>query len=330
MCYARGGREPTVTDATLVLGRIPAHLLGGEIPLDIALARQGIDALADSIGLDAPRTAAGVLEISAWSQANAVRQVTVKRGLDVRDYVLVAFGGSGPLQAGKLVDILGLQAALVPPDPGNVSAFGLLTVDIKNDYVTTAVQRDDGLDLEPVNANYLRLEGQARQALAAEGFAAHEMQIVRSADMRYFGQAWEVRVEVPAGTIDRAAADVAVERFHAAHLRTYGYSYRDSSDQRIEWVNFRVMGIGPIRRPVIQRRPRDFPGGIERARVGHRQVYFETQFVATPIYARQRLQPGDCLDGPAIVEEFGSTTVVFPGLLGRVDDYGNLLLAKPP
>src|SRR5229473_656523 len=283
MCYARGGREPTVTDAMLVLGRIPPHLLGGEIPLDIALARQGIDALAESIGLDAARTAAGVLEISAWSQANAVRQVTVKRGLDVRDYVLVAFGGSGPLQAGKLVDILGLRAAMVPPDPGNVSAFGLLTVDIKNDYVTTAVQRDDVLDLEPLNASYMRLEEQARQALAAEGFAEPQMQIVRSADMRYFGQAWEVRVEVPAGTLDRVAADVAVDRFHAAHQQTYGYAYRDSADQRIEWVNFRVMGIGPIRRPTIQRRPRELAGGIGRARVGSRPVYFDTQFVDTPI-----------------------------------------------
>ncbi len=330
MCYGRGGREPTVTDATLVLGRIPPHLLGGEIPLDIALARQGIDTLADSIGLDSARTAAGVLEIAAWSQANAVRQVTVKRGLDVRDYVLVAFGGSGPLQAGKLVDILGLRAALVPPDPGNVSAFGLLTVDIKNDYVTTAIQRDDALDLEPVNTTYWRLEEQARQALATEGFAAAEMQIVRSADMRYFGQAWEVRVDVPAGTLDRAAADVAVDRFHAAHQRTYGYSYRDSRDQRIEWVNFRVMGIGPIRRPVIQRRAGDLSGGVQRARVATRPVYFDTGLVDTPIYARPKLQPGDCLDGPAIVEEYGSTTVVFPRLTMRVDAFGNLILERAP
>src|SRR5437773_2004802 len=171
------------------------------------MAQHGVAALAESLGLDVHRTAAGVLEIAAWSQANAVRQVTVKRGLDVREYQLVAFGGSGPLQAGKLVGILGLRGALVPPDPGNVSAFGLLTVDIKNDYVTTAVQRDDALDLEPVHAMYVRLEEQARQALAAEGFAEPEMQIVRSADMRYFGQAWEVRVEVPAGTLDRTAAD---------------------------------------------------------------------------------------------------------------------------
>src|SRR6202011_718868 len=141
-------------------------------PLDASRAQQGIADLAASLGLDLYRTADGILEIAAWSQANAVRQVTVKRGLDVRDYVLVAFGGSGPLQAGKLVDILGLKAALVPPEPGNVSAFGLLTVDIKNDYVTTAVQRNDLLDLDRVNASYRQLEAQARQSLAAEGFVA--------------------------------------------------------------------------------------------------------------------------------------------------------------
>jgi N-methylhydantoinase A len=328
MCYGHGANEPTVTDATLVLGRVPPHLLGGEIPLERTQAQQGIAELAASIGLDVPRTAAGILEIAAWSQANAVRQVTVKRGLDIRDYVLVAFGGSGPLQAGKLVDILGLPAALVPPEPGNVSAFGLLTVDVKNDYVTTAVQRDDLLDLGVLNATYAGLEDNARTTLAAEGFSYPEMRVIRSADMRYFGQAWEVRVEVPDGSIDRSCADLVVERFHAAHQQRYGYSYAESPDQRIEWVNSRVTGIGPIRRPALQRRQRSLEGGTERARRRGRQVYFDHGFVDTPIFNRQHLQPGDCIDGPAIVEEFGSTTVVFPDLQARVDDYANLILTK--
>jgi N-methylhydantoinase A len=328
MCYARGGTDPTVTDASLVLGRIPRHLLGGEIPLDFALAEHGIGPLADSIGLSLARTAAGVLEIAAWNQANAVRQVTVKRGLDVRDYVLVAFGGSGPLQAGRLVDILGLRAALIPPDPGNVSAFGLLTVDVKNDYVATAVQRDDALDLDRLNAIYARLEEQATRALAAEGFSAAEMRLARSADLRYFGQAWEVRVDVPSGPLNRAAADIAVDRFHAAHRRTYGYAYAHHPEQRIEWVNLRLAAIGPLRRPEIRARQRREPGGPERARRGSRSVYFDDGFVQTPLYERPRLQPGDCLEGPTIVEEFGSTTVVFPRQLARVDEYGNLVLRR--
>jgi N-methylhydantoinase A len=249
----------------------------------------------------------------------------------VRDYWLVAFGGSGPLQAGKLVDILGLQGALIPPSPGNVSAFGLLTVDVKTDFVTTAVERDDQLNLERVNACFVGLEDEARQALAAEGFlsgAADAARLVRSADMRYFGQAWEVRVEVPAGPFDRAAADATVQRFHAAHQRMYGYSYASSPEQRIEWVNVRVMGIGALRRPALQRRPSSLPGGHERACTSMRQVFFDDVFASTPVYARAKLQAGDCINGPAIVEEFGSTTVVYPELRAQVDDYANLLLER--
>ena len=328
MCYSRGGQAPTVTDATLVLRRIPQHLLGGEIPLDIALAERGIGELAASLGLDAAKTAAGVLEIAAWSQANAVRQVTVKRGLDVREYVLVAFGGSGPLQAGRLVDILGLRAALIPPDPGNVSAFGLLTVDVKNDFVLTMVQRNDALDLERLNVGFAELEARARDALSAEGFAPEQMRLLRSADLRYFGQAWEVRVDVPDGALDRVAADVAIGRFHAAHQQTYGYSYVNRPDQRTEWVNLRVSGMGPLQRPRVQPARRDLRGGVERAHEGSRSAYFDDSYVNTPVYARGQLQPGDCLEGPAIVEEFGSTTTVFPRQRAVVDDFANLVLER--
>ncbi|HEY3062520.1 MAG TPA: hydantoinase/oxoprolinase family protein [Chloroflexota bacterium] len=328
MCYGRGGDQPTVTDATLVLDRIPPHLLGGEVPLEARLARRGLEQLGSGLGLSADAAAAGVLEIAAWSQANAVRQVTVKRGLDVRDYVLVAFGGSGPLQAGRLVDILGLQAALIPPNPGNVSAFGLLTVDLKNDYVATAVQRDDQLDFALLNAIYADLEDLARAALAREGFAPAQMLLVRSADLRYFGQASEVRVDVAAGRLDRTMADQAVERFHTAHEKTYGYSYRPSQPpQAIEWVNVRVTGIGPIERPPLRPLAAHSSGS---ALTGHRKVYFGAGRVETPIYARALLQPGQCIDGPAIVEEFGSTTVVFPSLQATGDAYGNLLLRRKP
>jgi N-methylhydantoinase A len=144
--------------------------------------------------------------------------------------------------------------------------------------------------------------------------------------MRYFGQAWEVRVEVPAGRLDRTAADIAVARFHAAHQRTYGYSYADQPGQRIEWVNLRIAGSGPLRRPVIQAQPRAFGGSVDRARTGQRAVYFDASKQATPIYERGRLQPGDCVDGPAIVEEFGSTTVIFPRQRAIVDDFANLLI----
>ena len=146
LCYAKGGTEVTITDAHVFLGRIPPHLLGGEIPLDVEAARNGIEQLASKLGLSPEACATGILEISAWNQANALRQVTVKRGLDVRDFTLTTFGGSGSLLLCRLVDVLGLPAVLVPPNPGNVSAFGLLTVDVKNDYVQTHVSLADALD----------------------------------------------------------------------------------------------------------------------------------------------------------------------------------------
>ena len=333
LCYGRGGDEPTVTDAHLLLGRLPPRLLGGEIPLVVERAREGIAALAARLGLAPARAAEGILEIAAWNQANAIQQVSVKRGLDPRDYTLVAFGGSGPLLAGRLLDLLQLRAALIPPSPGNVSAFGLLTVDLKNDYVQTFVQRHDRLDHATVNTHLARLERLARAALAAEGFAEHEVRVVRSADLRYFGQAWEVAVELPPGAIDAESAAVAAERFHDAHEQRYGYSYRRAADrgasgrQTMEWVNLRVTAIGPITRPKLRELP---PGDGQPARAltGARAVIFSEKPVECPVYDRARLAPGDTMHGPLIVEEYGSTSVVYPGQRIEADRFGNLILTR--
>src|SRR3954470_11551508 len=249
LCYGRGGTEPTVTDAHVVLGRIPPHLLGGRIPLDVDAARAALEQLAEKLGLGLEQTATGILEISAWNQANALRQVTVVRGLDVRDFTLTTFGGSGSLLACRLMDILGLPRTLVPPNPGNVSAFGLLTVDVRNDYVQTVVSRHADLDLDRVQAGYADLEARAQDALDGEGFDRAVQRMQRTADLRYVGQAFEVRVPVGDGERDRAAAETVAQAFHAAHRRLYGYDFADDPRQAVEWVNLRVSGIGPIRRP---------------------------------------------------------------------------------
>src|SRR5690349_14766042 len=171
LCYGKGGTEVTITDAHVVLGRIPPHLLGGEIPLDVDAARTGVESLAAKLGITAEACATGILEISAWNQANALRQVTVKRGLDVRDFTLTTFGGSGSLLLCRLMDILGIPRVLVPPNPGNVSAFGLLTVDVKNDYVQTHVSLHDALDAGALAATYDSLRAQAAEALTQQGLA---------------------------------------------------------------------------------------------------------------------------------------------------------------
>ncbi len=172
LCYGKGGAEVTITDAHVVLGRIPPHLLGGEIPLDVDAARAGVEALAGKLGLSPEACATGVLEISAWNQANALRQVTVKRGLDVRDFTLTTFGGSGSLLLCRLMDILGIPTVLVPPNPGNVSAFGLLTVDVKNDYVQTHVSLAERLDAGVVSAAYDALTGAGGRGAGQGGLRA--------------------------------------------------------------------------------------------------------------------------------------------------------------
>ncbi|NUR79677.1 MAG: hydantoinase/oxoprolinase family protein, partial [Dermatophilaceae bacterium] len=334
LCYGKGGTEPTITDAHVTLGRIPPHLLGGEIPLDVDAARTGIAALADRLGLDFERCATGVLEISAWNQANALRQVSVKRGLDVRDFMLATFGGSGSLLACRLVDILGLAGVVVPQNPGNVSAFGLLTVDVKNDYVQTAVSRHSSLDHAAVQKTFDDLTAKAAAALDAEGFPTEEHRYSRTVDLRYFGQAYEVRVAAPDGDVDEVyAADVA-SRFHDEHRALYGYDFRSDPTQQVEWVNLRVTGVGPITRPEL----RDLAcadeavvaGVRERAHRSVRPVCFDADagYVDTDVWWRPDLLAGDTVHGPAIVEEFGSTVPVHPGFVVRVDTLGNLVITK--
>jgi N-methylhydantoinase A len=214
----------------------------------------------------------------------------------------------------------------VPPNPGNVSAFGLLTVDVRNDYVQTVVSKHVDLDLAGLQSVFADLEAQAQGALDGEGFARDSQRMQRTADLRYVGQAFEVRVPVADGELDRATAEDVAQAFHAAHRQLYGYDFAEDPRQAVEWVNLRVSGIGPIRRPDLVELPSK-EGGTDRAVTGSRRVFFDT-WVDTPTYDRTGLAPGDVVRGPAIIEEFGSTVPVHPGFAATVDAYGNLLLTK--
>ncbi|MGN5237071.1 hydantoinase/oxoprolinase family protein [Rhodococcus sp. SJ-3] len=325
LCYGKGGDEPTITDAHVLLGRIPPHLLGGEIPLDTELARKGVEELAHRLGLEFEACATGILEVSAWNQANALRQVTVKRGLDVRDFTLVTFGGSGSLLACRLIDILGLKDVLVPLNPGNVSAFGLLTVDVRNDYVQTHVSRHDRLQVAELQTGLDALAVEAERALADEGFAPDERRYARSADLRYLGQAFEVRVPLGDGPVTQELMDEAAARFHEAHRELYGYDFCGDPHQHVEWVNLRVSGIGPIKRPELKEIAAG--RGAHVAITGTREAYFD-EWVTTEVYDRTLLGAGDELDGPAVIEEFSSTIPVHPGFRARVDAFGNIRITK--
>ena len=299
----------------------------GEIKLDPDTAKAGIGDLARRLGLGLERTAEGILEISAWNQANAIRQVAVQRGIDVRTLPLVAFGGSGPLLACRLIDLLGMSAAIIPRDPGSLSAFGLLTVDVRNDYVQTFVRDHDELDIDEVAGVYGLLRGRADGALAAEGFASADRTFARQADLRYAGQASEVRVDAPDGPVDGDFLATVTARFHDQHEATYGYCYRDDPSQAIEWVNVRVSGIGPIERPKV-RRLATGDGDVERARIGVRPVHVDGRWLDADLYRRADLLAGDEVIGPAVVQEFSSTVPLAPGFVARVDDLANLVIRR--
>jgi N-methylhydantoinase A len=224
------------------------------------------------------------------------------------------------------MDVLGLPRTLVPPNPGNVSAFGLLTVDVRNDYVQTMVSRHAELAPDAVTAAFAALEGRAAVALDEEGFARDQQRMLRTADLRYVGQAFEVRVAVGDGPLDRTAIDAVATAFHAAHAQLYGYDFASDPRQAVEWVNLRVSGIGPIRRPdVVELAARD--GGVDRSVTGTRRVFFD-EWVEAPLHWRPDLAPGDVVVGPAIIEEFGSTVPVHPGFTVRVDAFGNLVITR--
>lgn len=323
MCYPNGGEEPTITDANLVLGRLPASLIGGGIALDVGRSRSGIAGLSRRLGgtMSVEELAAGIVEIANWSQANRIRQMTIQKGIDPRDYALLSFGGAGPVQSAAVMELLGMSACLVPPNPGNLSAFGLLAVDWRTDRIVTHVMQERDVDVAVVGRLYAGLEADAADSLRRDGIAEGRVRLVREADVRYAGQSMEVRVPVAGGEI---GADIAIriaDAFHTAHARTFGYDYRDS--QPIEIVNLRVSGFGAIERPRIAKLPQ---GSGSAAPSGHREVYFERTFRNTPVYQRDSLAPGVTISGPAIIEEFGSTTVVFPGQRLAVDDYGIMIV----
>ncbi|GAB4526207.1 MAG: hydantoinase/oxoprolinase family protein [Haliangiales bacterium] len=335
MCYPGGGDEPTITDANVVLGRIPPALIGGGIGLDRERARAGLARLGEPLGLGPEALAAGILDIANWSQANAIRQITIKRGIDPRGFALLSFGGSGPAQSAAVMDLLGMSATLVPPNPGNLSAFGLLAVDWVTDHIRTRVMSEEDAQADEIAAIYRELEAEAQAALDRDRVPRDRQELIRYADVRYAGQAWEVRVEAPGGRdIDEGAAAEIITRFHSAYERTYGYHYRGK--QPVELVNFAVAGFGRIERPQV--RPQVAEGStVGDARTGARPVWFADdpnaagrggQARDTPVYARAKLPAGATLEGPTIIEEFGSTTVVFPGQVVTVDANG-VLIVRP-
>jgi N-methylhydantoinase A len=327
VCYGRGGGEPTVTDAHLLRGRIPPSLLGGEIPLDRDAARQAIqERIARPLQLSLDEAAAGIVEIVNHNMARAIRTVSIGRGHDPRQFVLVAFGGAGPLHACRLAELLDIPTIVIPPTPGVLSTYGLLCTDLKNDYVQTCFQEGPEYDLARMASVYADLEAQAREWLVGERVPAEAQRVAYSADLRYAHQSFELTCPLPQGPISQAVMHQLVATFHGEHQRLYTYNLPHAP---VELVNLRVTAIGLL--PKLRASAlTDPPIARENAGTGVRRVYFEQEggFVETPCYARDRLAPGMTFEGPAIVDQDDATTVLFPGFRAWVDPAGNLIFTR--
>jgi N-methylhydantoinase A len=316
VCYRRGGLEPTVTDANVVLGRLnPAYFLGGEIGLDVDRAQAAIEErCAKPLGLSVTEAANGIVEIANAAMVNALHLISVQRGYDPRDFVLVGFGGAGPVHANALARDAEMPTLLIPPSPGVFSATGLLTTDLKRDAATTIMRRLDEVEPQEVDALFAELEQTGAEELAREGLAGDQVEFLRQIDMRYVGQSYELTV--PAG-------EDLLERFHAEHDRVYGFA---APSEPVELVSLRLTSIGRIAKPPV----RALEAGDGHALKAPREVYFAEagSYVDCPIYDRYALLAGARVTGPAVIEEFDSTTVLHPGFALTVDETGNLLIER--
>ncbi len=324
--YGKGGIEPTVTDANLVLGRLdPDNFLGGAMPLDLAAAREVVGGLAERLGLSLEKAAEGILTIVNANMANAISSRTVQKGLDPRQFTLVAFGGAGPLHGAEVARVLGIPEVIVPAYPGITSAVGLLTTDLKYDSVRTEFQVGDRVDLERLNADFAAMQDELRHQFVADGVRPTDAEFQRAGDLRYVGQGYELRVPFPDAPLDAGALETVFTLFGEQHLAEYGHIFADSP---IEIVNIRVTGIG--RMPKIAAPNPRAGGSLAEALVKTAPCAFcnsgELQTLATPFYRRDALPLDEPIVGPAIILQTNSTTVVPPRATATADRSGNLIM----
>ncbi|WP_433171443.1 hydantoinase/oxoprolinase family protein [Actinoallomurus sp. CA-150999] len=322
-CYGRGGSRPTVTDASVVLGYLPAAgELSGGLRLNGAAAEQAVGSLSAALGLGTVETATGILAIAAASMANAIRAVTTERGLDPRDFALFAYGGNGPLHISLIARELGITRVVIPPCPAVFSALGMLMADLRHDVVSTGIRQLTGLDEDRLESDLRRLEKTCHAALLDGGVEFREVTFVRAADMRYLGQEHTVTVALP----PMAGGGIAAlkERFDAEHRERFGHS---APGEPAEIVSLRVSAVGALSRPELAKISVGGRTPEDAARTGERDIFFPAHgILRTPVFQRSGLLAGNQFSGPAVVEEGTATTLLCPGDSAEVDGYANLLL----
>jgi N-methylhydantoinase A len=318
-CYGLGGQAATVTDANLVLNRLDAsEPLSGEITLHQRRSLAAVDALAARLGgLSVFEMAEGVVRLAVLKMASAIREVSVYRGYTPGDFALVAFGGAGPTVASELASDLGMSQVVIPPYPGNLSALGLLVSPLRRDFVRTRVCRLAEAPVPELAAIFEELEAAAGRAFAEDGLSARDPAFHRSLDLRYVGQSFTISLPIADA---RADPDEVARGFHEAHERAFGHA---DAGEPVELVNLRLSAIQAVPPPPIQS---EAPRGGAARPVGARPVHFRGRAVDCPVYRREELPVGAELAGPAIIQEPGSATIVWPLDRLRVDAHGNLRL----
>ena len=325
--YGHGGTEPTVTDANVVLGRLdPENFLGGAMALDAAAAGRAVDGIASELGMDRLATAEGIITIINANMANAIRSRTVQKGLDPRDFALVAFGGGGPMQAADVAAMLSIPEVIVPAHPGITSAIGLLTTDLQYDAIRTAFMVSGKMDHARIEASFSDMEKALLAQYETDGVGADRVSFKRTADIRYVGQGYELRIAVPDGAFGPEVEAALFAAFERRHETEYGRSFPESPK---EIVNVRITGIGET--PKITPEAPPAGGSLDAARVSTRPSVFrqgtEMATMDTAFYRRELLPIGESVAGPAVILQQDSTTVVRPDDHFVVDDAGNILIS---
>jgi N-methylhydantoinase A len=320
-CYGRGGDRPTVTDANVVLGRLPPRLLGGRMVLDTKAAEEAVATVARRLGLDLYQAAQGILDIVNENMFGALRLVTVQQGLDPTQFALVAFGGAGPLHGNAMAQLARCYPVIVPPTPGVLSALGFLYSDVKNEFAQTVVRMIGDSEPGLIGDILLRLGRDAIRWLRDEGIDEPDQRVRYEADVRYFRQGYEFSLEIDPNRIASGGLDDLAARFGLAHERLYGFRL----DQPVELVNLRAIGTGMIHKVEFPKFDREVPDA-SAALVEQQRVYFHGQSISANVYDRNLLRAGNRIRGPAIVIQMDSTTVIHPGHVGVIDEYLNILI----
>lgn len=328
VCYGKGNIEPTITDANLMLGRLnPIHLLGGAMTIYKDLALEALRRkICEPLGLDVSEAAISIVKIANSTMSKIIRMVSVERGYDPRSFSLIAFGGAGPMHACAIAEDLAISSIVVPTNPGLFSALGLLVSDVVHSYLVPVMKTIDRAVPTELDDIFNELQDRGRTLLEKDGFTPEQMIFARAFDTRYVGQSYELTVPTQAPLTIRALKQ-SVERFHEKHTSVYGYSSKDAT---VEIVNAKLNATGLMKKPSLRTfEPHDSTPS-QHSLSEKRQVFFENpgDQIECPVYIREKLKAGNKIAGPAVIEQYDSTTVVYPMWNVLVDEYGNLRLTR--